>query len=49
MFTSNVVKLVSFDLFVEIFVKNRGDASKVGTFTQFLESADSTSRQMQSA
>lgn len=49
MFTSNVVKLVSFDLFVEIFVKNRGDASKVGSFTQFLESAYSNSRQIQSA
>jgi asparagine synthetase B (glutamine-hydrolysing) len=32
----DVIRLVSFDLFVEIFIEHRGDAAKVGNFSEFL-------------
>lgn len=34
---NNLVKLVCFDLFVEIFVEHRGNASAVGSFSEFLK------------
>ena len=46
-FTHNIVKMVSFDLFVEIFIKNRGDATKVGGFIEFLESAYGKNRSIE--
>lgn len=33
---NNLVKLVCFDLFVEIFIEHRGNASAVGSFSDFL-------------
>ncbi|HYD80248.1 MAG TPA: asparagine synthase (glutamine-hydrolyzing) [Paucimonas sp.] len=49
MFTSNVVKLVCFDLFVEIFIKNRGKASAITSFSGFLESRYKARRELHSA